>query len=134
MDILDDIYQQLKDDPFMSEYVGNRYMYNDFPDAKDITSTYITINPIVSGNPIDYADGRRIADAKSARVDVFVSYDYNPTGNPRTLCMELMERIATILDEDVYLQVASFAPENDKVHGIYRETRSFEINYYRSDY
>lgn len=134
MDILGDIYELIKDDPFVKDYVGENYKYNEMPDVQDITTANIAINPIVNGAPIDYADGKRIADAKSARVDVLLKAPSITDGNPRLITADIMERIATILDENDYGQTASFTPEYDKDHKLYRESRSFEINYYRSDY
>jgi hypothetical protein len=134
MDILSDIYQLIKDDPFIKSHVGNNYMYNDFPDVPDIQTAYITINPVVPGEPVFYMDGKRTADMKSARVDVFLKHRSGMSGNARTLTTDIMERISDILDEHYYEQVASFTPEYDKTHQLYRESRSFETNYYRSDH
>ncbi|WP_411842172.1 hypothetical protein [Salinicoccus sp. HZC-1] len=134
MDILGDIYELIKDDPLLIEYVGPNYMYNDMPDVQEVESAYIAINPIVNGVPVDYADGKRIADAKSARVDVLLKTLAITSGNPRLITADIMERIADILDDNYYSQTASFTPEYDKDHQLYRESRSFEINYYRSDY
>lgn len=134
MDILDNIYQLIKDDELIKNYVGNNYMYNDFPDVPQIETAYISINPVVNGVPVFYMDGKRTGDAKSARVDVFLKSTSVTEGNPRTLATDIMERISTILDENNYEQTASFTPEYDKDHKLYRESRSFEINYYRSDY
>lgn len=134
MDILSDIYNLIKDDTLLVEHVGNNYMYNDMPNVSDVHTAYIAINPVVSGAPIDYADGKRIADAKSARVDVLLKVREGMDENPRTLTSDIMERIADILDDNYYVQTASFTPEYDKEHKLYRESRSFEINYYRSDF
>src|SRR5690625_179025 len=61
MDILSDIYQLIKDDPYIKSHVGSNYMYNDFPDVPDIKTAYITINPVVPGEPVFYMDGKRTA-------------------------------------------------------------------------
>lgn len=134
MDILNHIYTLLKNDPFMHKHVEGRFMYNEMPDVKDIQITYVAINPIVNGAPVDYADGKRIADAKSARVDVLLKVRDGMSESPRTLTNDIMECIADILDDNNYRQIATFSPEYDKEHKLYRESRSFEINYYRSDY
>lgn len=134
MDILNQIYELLKDDPFMREHVEGRYAFNETPDAQDIETSYVTINPVIYGVPTAYADGKRIADANSARVDVFINANGNKDTNPRILCMELMERVADILDDNSYVQSSSFAPQYNKDYKLYRESRGFQINYYRSDY
>lgn len=134
MDILSSIYELIKDDTFIKEYVGANYMYNDMPDVADVTTVYIAINPVVNGVPVDYADGKRLVDAKSARVDVLLKAPAITSGNPRLITADIMERIAEILDNNDYGQTASFAPQYDKDHKLYRESRSFETNYYRSDY
>lgn len=134
MDILSSIYELIRDDPFIKEYVSTNYMYNEMPDVQEVETAYIAINPIVNGAPVDYADGKRIADAKSARVDVLLKAPSISSGNPRLITADIMERIADILDDNDYGQTASFTPEYNKDHKLYRESRSFEINYYRSDY
>ncbi|WP_271401441.1 hypothetical protein [Salinicoccus roseus] len=134
MDILSDIYNLIKDDPLLVEHVGTNYMYNDMPNVSAIDTAYIAINPVINGVPVDYSDGKRIADAKSARVDVLLKAPAITSGNPRLIIQDIMERIADILDDNHYAQTASFTPEYDKEHELYRESRSFEINYYRSDF
>lgn len=134
MDILNQIYELLKDDPFMREHVEGRYAFNETPNAQDIETSYVTINPVIYGVPTAYADGKRIADANSARVDVFINANGIKDTNPRILCMELMERVADILDDNFYDQTSSFAPSYDNDLKLYRESRGFQINYYRSDY
>ncbi|GAB3061871.1 hypothetical protein ACFOU0_06075 [Salinicoccus sesuvii] len=134
MDILSDIYNLIKDDPPLVEHVGSNYKYNVMPDVSDIDTAYIVITPVVNGTPVSYADGKRIADAKSARVDMLLKASAITSDNPRLIIQNIMERIADILDDHHYGQTANFAPEYDKDHKLYRETRSFETNYYRSDY
>lgn len=118
----------------MREHVEGRYAFNETPNAQDIETSYVTINPVIYGVPTAYADGKRIADANSARVDVFINANGIKDTNPRILCMELMERVADILDDNFYDQTSSFAPSYDNDLKLYRESRGFQINYYRSDY
>lgn len=131
--MLDEMYQILNSDESVSGNV-NRYMFNNFPDVKEITKGFITLNPLTSPSYSEFTDGTPIAQENTIRVDVFIKSSGFANKNPRIVCMETMQRVTDLLDAHDYKENSTFSPEYDKLNQIYRETKSFTKIYYRSDY
>lgn len=129
-DILTLVYDAIKDDALIKQYVGNRIKFNEYPDALSMTEPYIVLDDIDDPQPVSYADGDEMAYSYIVQVDIFVKF--STSYKARLVRNELSNRVQRLLWEKLQMgNVTNFKPEYNKDLKLYSSSRRYETMIYR---
>ena len=129
-DILTLVYDAIKDDALIKQYVGNRIKFNEYPDALSMTEPYIVLDDIDDPQPVSYADGDEMAYSYIVQVDIFVKF--STSYKARLVRNELSNRVQRLLWEKLQMgNVTNFKPEYNKDLKLYSSSRRYETMFYR---
>lgn len=131
IDLLAEIYEVLKKDPFIQKHVDvQNHITFYYPEIEKIDEPRIVIDEVDESLPREYADNDNLALSYLVQVDVYTKRQ--PGINARKLRNELSYRISRILKEQLNLTNTSNAkPEYDADFRLYRSARRYEGTFYR---
>lgn len=128
MDILNVVYQALKDDPFIDEQVQNRIKFYEYPETGDVSKPLIVIEEVSPELQGDFADGTWLTDDYFIHIEVWVK-------GSRIKRDDIAKRIKHIMwDELGFGMVSGMPPEYDKDTNIFRDARRYRGKFYRDDF
>lgn len=123
MDSLDMFYQTLKADPYISEQVGPRIKYYEYPESGDVDKPYMVLEEIAPPEPGSYADGTWLTLSVFVHVEI-----WSPN---RTTTRLLAERVRNLIWETFKIRQIGGLPEHD--NGVFRDARRYQGSIYRVD-
>lgn len=132
-DVTMDIYNALLADTEIMKHVDKKDIkFQDYPNAQEIVSTAIIIDPLISPNPSDYADNENLTYEFLYQIDVFVKQNKNV--NSRLLCERLILRVQKVLRSKGLLDTGTgVKPDWDKDFKLQRQTKRFEGKIYKEE-
>lgn len=132
-DITTDIYNALLADTEIMKHVDKKDIkFQDYPNAQEIVSTAIVIDPLISPNPSDYADNDNLTYEFLYQIDVFVKQ--NKGVNGRLLCERLILRVQKVLKNIGLSDTGTgVKPDWNKEFKLHRQTKRFEGKIYKEE-
>lgn len=129
MDILEETYNVLKSDPFISAEVGNRIKYYEYPATGDKFGPIIVLEEVGPEMPGDFADDTWLADDYFVHIEVWVQ----GTGG-RKKRDAIAKQIKKVMWKKLgFRQASGMPPEWDKDTNTYRDARRYRGKLYRED-
>lgn len=130
MDILETVYEILKDDPFISKEVGNRIEYYKYPESGDMSDPIIVMEEVTPDSPSDFADNTWLKEEYFIHIEVWVK-----GSGGRKKRDAIAKQVRKLLWERLdFLQSGAMAPEYDKDTKVFRDARRYRGKAYRDDF
>ena len=123
MDVLDKLYESFKTDPYISEQVGTRIKYYEYPESGDVDNPYMVLEEIAPAQPGSYADGTWLTLSIFVQVEI-----WSPN---RTITSLLAERVRDHMWRTFQLKQVGGITEHD--NGFFRDARRYQGSLYRED-
>lgn len=120
-----DIYNALIADGVISDLVGDRIKFYEYPEAKSMTETHIVIDPLDTPKASDFADDKWLTDEYLYQIDVW-SKDLKE----RDLISEKIRHIMWSLN----FKQTDGIDEYDKDYDVFRVARRYKGKAYRKDF
>lgn len=116
--MLNQIYDALMADPYISAQAGNRIKFYEYPETGDVSVPYVVIDPLAPGQASDFADDTWLTDEYMYQIDVW-SKNHDVT-------KEISKKIRKVLSSIGLREMkGQGVDEYDKATGIYRVARRF---------
>ncbi|WP_226677200.1 hypothetical protein [Mesobacillus jeotgali] len=126
MDVLDEIYQALKADPFISEQVQGRFKFYEYPATGDLSGPVVVMEEAGPPLPGDFADNKWLTEDYFVHVEVWVQ-----GAGGRTKRDAIAKRIQNVIWEKFgFPLVSGMKPEWDKETNTYRDARRYRGKVY----
>ena len=119
------IYNALLADAVISDLVGDRIKFYEYPDPADIKETHIIIDPLDVPKPGDYADNTWLTDDYMFQIDVWAK-----DMAERDL---IAKKIQSLMWKMNFRQIGGM-DEYDSDYEIYRDARRYRGKAYRKDF
>lgn len=119
------IYNALIADELISDLVGDRIKFYEYPEPNDVKETHIIIDPLDPPKPGDYADDKWLTDDYLFQIDV-----WSKNMNDRDVIANKIRHIMWGLN---FRQVGGM-DEYDNEYDIYRDARRYRGKAYRKDF
>lgn len=120
------IHDTLIADDVISDLVGNRIKFYEYPEAKNVKETHIIIDPIDVPKPDDYADDKWLTDDYLFQIDVW-SRDIEE----KELIASLIRNIMWSIN---FRQLTGGVDEYDNEYDVFRDARRYRGKAYRKDF
>lgn len=120
-----DIYNILIADEVISDLIGDRIKFYEYPEAKGMTETHIVIDPLDTPKSSDFADDKWLTDEYLYQIDVW-SKDLKE----RDLISEKIRHIMWSIN----FKQTDGIDEYDKDYDVFRVARRYRGKAYRKDF
>lgn len=129
-DIMMEIYKALTDNEEIMRHVNKSDIkFYEYPNAQDIKSTLIVIDPLTTPQATDFADNDNLTYEYLYQIDVFVKQTQGING--RLLCERLIFLIQRTMWEVLgFSETATNKPEYLSDFKLYRQAKHFEGKQY----
>ncbi|GIN74030.1 hypothetical protein J14TS2_45050 [Bacillus sp. J14TS2] len=119
------IYNELTADGVISDLIGNRIKFYEYPEPNDVKETHIIIDPLDPPKPGDFADDNWLTDDYLFQIDVW---------SKDMVARDLIaNKIRHVMWQLNFRQIGGM-DEYDKEYDIYRDARRYRGKAYRKDF
>lgn len=127
MDMLMEIYNKLRADPYISDKVSTRIKFYDYPNTSTMAGPSVVLEEVMPATPGVHGDNEAITDDYFIHIEVWVK------GNGgRTIRDDIARKIQSIMREEFGMGLDSaMKPEWDKELNIYRDARRYRGQIYK---